>query len=451
MAVDPHAVIAQAEAIFQEVCVHPAATPISGLRRLRARLPPTEARFYRELLAIFAAFGDRHTHCKLPPPFAGDLAILPFAVGSYCDNGHWRIAVSSSEIDQLARGDLLTGWNGKPIGRIVDEHAAWQLGANRSARIAKAVQSLTLRPLALMPVPKGSVVLDVITADGREKRLQFAWERVGMQSPRITALANGAQALSARTVETASGPLGWMSVRSFEERPAALMQAFLDCLEQMPPDGLVLDLRGCEEGFIQSAEQLIQLFAPVEIQPLRFEFRVTDLVCGLVKGWSALAPWREDVERAAASGEPYSAGHPITTRDEANSLGRRYPGPVAVLVDALTYSSAEMLAAGFQDHGIGTVLGVCPQTGGGGASAWSQTSVFKRTGFERFRRLPNAPEFRVAAQRCRRGGRRAGQLLERIGIIPDTYHATTARDFHDADQELTEIAGRLLARRKLGW
>ena len=42
-----------------------------------------------------------------------------------------------------------------------------------------------------------------------------------------------------------------------------------------------------------------------------------------------------------------------------------------LITDALSYSATDMFAAGFQDHGIGPVIGVGGATGAGGANVWS--------------------------------------------------------------------------------
>ena len=40
-----------------------------------------------------------------------------------------------------------------------------------------------------------------------------------------------------------------------------------------------------------------------------------------------------------------------------NLFGQRYYGPVALIIDALCYSTTDIFAAGFQDHEIGPVIG----------------------------------------------------------------------------------------------
>ncbi|MFY0579583.1 S41 family peptidase [Cystobacter fuscus] len=169
--------------------------------------------------------------------------------------------------------------------------------------------------------------------------------------------------LSARTVKTSHGSFGYMRVSSLHGSPETFLNSFVQALESMPREGLILDMRSCEEGFVQLGERLLQLFTPRRIQPERFQFRVTELILRMVRSCTALSNWSEAVERAAARGQVFSESLPLTSEEEANSMGQRYHGPVVLLTNALTYSTAEMFAAGFQDHRIGPVVGTAPRTG----------------------------------------------------------------------------------------
>ncbi|HYO53285.1 hypothetical protein [Archangium sp.] len=103
-----------------------------------------------------------------------------------------------------------------------------------------------------------------------------------------------------------------------------------------------------------------------------------------------------------------------------------------------------MFAAGFQDHRIGPVVGTAPCTGGGGASPWPQSTLFKLSRNETFRPRPAAPAFRIAVRRCQRVHEMAGVLLEGIGVSPDVLHLTTKGDLFNDDRDLLEKAGSVL-------
>jgi hypothetical protein len=462
---EPGAVVDQARTLLEQICVHLPAwraagiDPVGRLARLRACLPASRTRLYGELLAIFAELGDRHTRCLLPAPLAGRIAFLPFRVGELFAGGEQRLCVLGSATDEVKRGDLLVSWNGAPVGEEVRRQMALQLGANPEARRARTVQTLTFRPLDLLPPPAGEVVLENLATDGRMRTARLAWQVADASwlarhlSPLSGSEEDGGapvESLRARRVETSSGTFGHLRVSSFQGRPEAFLETFRQALAAMSPDGLILDVRGCEDGVIPTGEQLLQLLTPGEIEPQRFQFRVTDLVLRLVRTHAALAAWRDAVETAARRSETYSAGRPLTPPEQANRVGQQYRGPVVLVVDALTYSTAEMLAAGFQDHGIGPVLGTARCTGGGGASTWSQATLFTLAGDEAFRPLSGAPVFRVAAQRCTRVRGERGRPVEGVGVAPDVLHLPTRRDLLEEDRDLMERAGRILARMRRG-
>ena len=69
------------------------------------------------------------------------------------------------------------------------------------------------------------------------------------------------------------------------------------------------------------------------------------------------------VDRAVGrDGATFSLAFPITPEDDANAIGQIYTGPVVLVTDARCYSATDIFAAGFQDHSIGTVLGVDDNT-----------------------------------------------------------------------------------------
>ena len=452
------ALLEQAATLLEQACVHlpdrraQGVDPVARLRHLRSCLPDRRSELYRELLAVFAELGDQHTQCYLPEPLASHVAFLPFVVRDFTEDGERRLAVVSSAVDALRRGDLLLTWNGLPAERALEEHMALQLCAHREARREKALQTLTFRPLAwLPPPPEETVRVEVAGAQGRRREARLAWQVASSEwlkehlTPALGEEAAPGGPIRAGRVETSRGVFGHLRVASFDASPEPFLAAFLAALAEMPPEGMILDLRGSEKGFIQTGEQLLQLFTPDKIEPLRFQFRMTPLIERLVRTCPALQGWRDAVETAGRCGEEYSRGRPLTPPDEANRMGRRYRGPVVLLVDALTYSTAEMVAAGFQDHGIGPVLGTGGRTGGGGGSPWTQSTIFKLSGDETLRPLPQAPQLRVAVLRCRRTGDRAGQMLEGVGVVPDEVHRPTRADRLEGSPDLMEAAGRWLA------
>ena len=74
---------------------------------------------------------------------------------------------------------------------------------------------------------------------------------------------------------------------------------------------------------------------------------------------------------ATEIGADYSQGSQMLADDAYNDIGQTYQGPVVLIIDALCYSTTDIFAAGFQHHGIGTILGVSANTGGGDANVWA--------------------------------------------------------------------------------
>ena len=106
-----------------------------------------------------------------------------------------------------------------------------------------------------------------------------------------------------------------------------------------------------------------------------------------------------------------------------------------LITDARCYSATDLFAAGFQDHGIGPVLGTDGNTGAGGANVWTH-GLLRRLASELPAQplvpLPGGASFRVAARRTTRIGQRAGTPLEDLGVVPDELHQLTLDDLvHD--------------------
>jgi hypothetical protein len=77
------------------------------------------------------------------------------------------------------------------------------------------------------------------------------------------------------------------------------------------------------------------------------------------------------------TGATYSAGFPLTSDKRCNGIGQVYYGPVVLITDALSYSATDIFAAGFQDNGVGVVLGTDGNTRAGGANYWSLDNLLR--------------------------------------------------------------------------
>ncbi|MGY1694729.1 S41 family peptidase [Geodermatophilus sp. SYSU D00814] len=421
-----------------------AVNPVQRLRLLRARLgQQTDATmdpervFHAELSEVFHSVRDLHTNYLLPEPFAGQVAYLPFQVERCVEGAARRYIVSktaSGVSDPTFRvGVEVLHWNGVPIERAVAVAADRFAGSNRAARLARGVESLTIRPLKLhLPPDEEWVTVTYRDADGVRREFRVPWlvapnvppmadagavttaaasqgldlltDEVGraqalLYAPRAVEQQLGAAdvdlstkpaapgadvptsmplVFKARSVVTASGTFGHLRVFRFAvPDPHAFLAEFVRLVELLPQDGLVLDVRGNGGGHIFASEFLLQTLTPRRITPEPVQFLCTPLNLAITRQHAAnpigidLGPWLRSMEQAVQTGAVFSSAFPITPEDEANATGQRYFGPVVLVTDARCYSATDIFAAGFQDHAVGKVLGVDDNTGAGGANVWT--------------------------------------------------------------------------------
>jgi C-terminal processing protease CtpA/Prc len=482
-----------------------------------------EAAFHREMTDIFTELRDLHTNYLLPSPYRENTAYLPFLVEEYteADGAHYLVSKVADDLPHptFVAGVELTHWNGVPIHRAIEISADRNAGSNEAARFARGLDSLTIRPLMrLAPPDEEWVVVRYVDDSGSDRELRVDWKVWAPGDPgtlpmaddavasraavgydvevdsvnvakkllfapaavraEVHTRASGRQAtvgagflettlpsvLRANTVDTPSGHFGYIRVFTFMVDDAdGFVAEFVRLVDQLPDDGLIIDVRNNGGGLIYAAEQLLQTLTPRVIEPSPAQFVTTPLMLDLVRRHAPspldptfdLSPWAASMDLAVRTGSVYSTSHSITPAARANGLGQRYHGPVVLVTDARCYSATDMFAAGFQDHGIGPVLGVHANTGAGGANVWTHEllrrlmdtaaptdSPFATNPFEA---LPANMGLRVAVRRTVRVGDRSGTPVEDLGVVPDERHAMTRRDLLEGNADLIEHAGRLLA------
>ncbi len=259
-------------------------------------------------------------------------------------------------------------------------------------------------------------------------------------------------------------PIGYLRIRNFasdgfnaiEDARFREIRDLLARFDREAPGGLIIDIRENGGGLIRIAERMLQLLSPRHILPLQFHFPRTPVVEevfqilrgeGISRGEFAqwLNPLPGDDDDPST---PLTPGRTLTPEALANDTGQVYQSPVVLIFDALTYSAADMFAAGFQDHEIGETIGVDCSTGGGGANAWSYTDIIQNLpplpGLE-LPRLPGDCSLSVAVRRCTRTGPEP-LPIEEIGVAPHHYHPRTSRDILNDNADLFEFAvDRLIA------
>lgn len=266
----------------------------------------------------------------------------------------------------------------------------------------------------------------------------------------------------ARSVETPSGTFGHLRIFTFSvDDPQAFVAELVRLVRQLPQPGLIVDVRGNGGGHIHASEFALQTLTPHRITPEPVQFVTTALntrICRRHKddptGQIDLGSWYASMDQATETGATYSGAFPITPEDGANAVGQQYWGPVVLITDARCYSATDIFAAGFQDHGIGPVLGTDDNTGAGGANVWTHgllTTLLQIPGTadpaSPYRPLPKQANMRVSIRRTLRVGSRAGTPVEDLGVVPDERHDMTRRDLLEDNVDLLAHAGQLLASR----
>jgi hypothetical protein len=232
------------------------------------------------------------------------------------------------------------------------------------------------------------------------------------------------------TVASPKGTFGYVRIVTFDipdGRIDEFIAEFIRILALLPQDGLIVDVRGNGGGYIAAGEGLLQTLTPATIEPERFHLINTPLTLQLCANEPSLLAWEESVKEATETGATFSRGFPLTPPGFCNRIGQVYQGPVVLVIDAGCYSTTDIFAAGFQDHGIGVVLGISGHTGAGGAIVWEHTDLQQALPTA-MKPIPGGASFRVALRRSTRIGSRSDQLVEDLGVVPEKFYRMTRDD-----------------------
>lgn len=488
--------------------------PVRALLALQRQIPYLDSTgFLRELTFAVNRLRDQHTQLYLPgpgrrrTPFVAALPFLVETYGEYRSPTYVVTKVSKTVTDaDFVPGVTVTTWNGVPFGRALELHADTLTGGRPDVRRARALETMTQRPLAYLPQPDELWVDVGFTTlgdqHGDDRSIRFEWTAIN-PSTALTAsdlvelrtrravdatseaarrarkllfqpvlwqhdASGGARAakaerwmptafpdaLSARRLPTSQGTIGYLRLWTFDVDAS---DAFLDEVERvvraMPRKGLIIDLRSNPGGVIDVAERLLQLFRRRErqvMEPVRFALRATPAMATLADAdgnGADLADWAASVQTALALGEEYSQHLPISDPDRCNGRAVAYRGPVVVAVNANTFSSGDIFAAGIADHGIGQIVSIGEGTGAGGANVWTNDDIeyaYHVAGLS----LPPRPAgvgYSLSVRRITRSGRGAGLTVEDIGIPGEERYTMTARDVLEDNDDLIDFCARLLA------
>ncbi|HEY0604590.1 MAG TPA: S41 family peptidase [Herpetosiphonaceae bacterium] len=475
---------------------------------------PDELLFHAEMLEIFTQVRDLHTNYLLPAPYNDQIAYLPFLMEQYFDDQlqpHFIVTWIDPGADfgpHFVKEVEVLYWNGVPIKRAVELNAARQAGSNTDAYFERGLAALTIRPLVrTLPPDEDWVSLRYLGLDGKVYDDEFAWQvsslpnntsadlqaratgealafgfdiqesrsqpaRVELFFPEVASIEAMSEQerlkrssspdsyptslptmFRARVHQTAAGQFGYIRVFTFMHPEADVFVAeFQRLIQQLPQNGLIIDVRGNGGGNILACERLLQLFTSTEIEPARFQFINSPLTLALSRRYLDLQQWSPSIAQAVETGAIQSLSFPITSKESCNAIGRVYHGPVVLITDARCYSATDLFAAGFQDHRIGKILGTSGNTGAGGANVWTHSDLCALVGRlsprspmrKAFKPLPRGAEMRVAMRRCLRVRENAGIPIEDLGVVPHARHYMTKQDLLENNVVLLDKAARLL-------
>jgi C-terminal processing protease CtpA/Prc len=157
-----------------------------------------------------------------------------------------------------------------------------------------------------------------------------------------------------------------------------------------------------------------------------------------------LGAWSPSLDMALLTGDAYAQPLPLTDPSWFEGIAQQYPDDkVVCVVDANTYSSGDIFAAGFVDHKIGPLVCVGEATGAGGANVW--TDVDLRQALEdtqyKLSPLPDGVRFTLAIRRAIRSGDADGVPIEDLGV-PGIPYALTRNDLLDNNRDLIAFCAR---------
>ncbi|HEU5239766.1 MAG TPA: S41 family peptidase [Pyrinomonadaceae bacterium] len=482
-----------------------AVDPVQRLKLLKFRLETKGStlesgmQFHKRMLEIFASLRDLHTLYLLPDPFKSQSAFLPFLIEQYFEKhgnnliDKFLITRVVNEFINLGEGPELTHfepgvevlyWNGIRIKRAIEINGESQAGSNPEARFARGLDNLTIRPLETsLPPDEKWVEITYQTKHQQTLTAKFEWlvynpdekhganlihrkkrAAIDIKKTKINQLKRHffsptdvrvrkrfEENFYAESRKINGREFGYIRLFSFEvEKSDNFVTEFKRVITSpgFPQQGLIIDVRGNGGGRIRAGERLLQLFTPRRIKPELFEFINSPVNLEICRRDRVYQPWADSIAEAVVTGATYSLGFPITSEKECNNIGQVYYGPVILITDALSYSTTDMFAAGFQDNEIGEILGTSDNTGAGGANVWwyeNFMNAVSRTSIYRFAPLPRNADLVIAMRRSIRVGRREGRPLEELGIAPDQRHYMTRRDLLNRNVDLVSRAARILA------
>ncbi|HEX2828874.1 MAG TPA: S41 family peptidase [Burkholderiales bacterium] len=457
---------------------------VARLKRMRDELDSKWSKapdygFHTEMLHIFCALRDQHTKYVLPAEWKPRGMWLPFDMAEIGDEHARRYIVTGIEqgleVPEFSAGAEIMTVDRKPVQAHIAKLAEWQRYGNADARRLSAVTKASLRWLDQDFPPESMTTVIEYRAQGKASRShEFTWqvgdldERPEVDSGEIgnevklpwgsfTSLAiekDIAPLLAARRYRRGEREFGYIGILDFGDdlhRPS-LGSAFVRLLrKELAGLPLIIDIRDNNGGKVENHEVLLRALTRKPVERSLFQFRNTPANLALCErdakdSDDTLLRWVRSIDQGLPAGEPYSA--PLLKMENLpfKRFRRRDEQPVVLIVNALSYSASDLFAAGFQDAGVGRILGTSPTTAGGGSNRWTYSKIqrlaSKENAYPPLRQ--DDSDLGVTIRRSVRGLAHAGEVPEDFGVEADEFHAPTYEDLVNYDVDLIEKAASML-------
>ncbi len=408
--------------------------PLQELRLLREELDngtQTDGEsgtdlFHERMIEIFLGLKDGHTRYRA----RRSLHIrLPFNIERYHQNGKdiyvaLGVREHAADLDGFQSGVQITHWNQVPIALAIVENGRHFYGANPAAVFRQGMRYLTQRNLAETLRPKEEAVCVSYIGPSGPGSCLFSWQASddGGDTPLESDDDNSAQEqsldntldsiqkadrlddkkiqrlnplpVSDMSIESCGGfpenseiaaeiiryrqkAFGYLRIRKFTGPSVEKSIAAIKLMSVAEVSGLIIDLRANPGGKIDAMERLVRFVGAAEWR-VPFQFRLTSESRKLTQNITTYTPWRSTLESRGVTGDVYSQiasfQNNETHSEEASSLSTERL-PMILIVDALSYSAADMFAALFKDNHLGLVIGPDARTGAGGANGVTHESL----------------------------------------------------------------------------
>lgn len=478
--------------------------PVLEMKRFLTKAPSvSNLKFHVKMKKIFNSMRNGHTRYTPPASLLNVVAGLGISIEPFVNRSTNRLEFIISEVAESAlfiHGNITLGVVVLSIDGIPVETLTKQLGrqfgaSNEPSLIRFGSRSLTVRSLAFDTIPsRPAATVRYLTKIGTEESIDIPWVYLkGFATPETeTALSNarGLQAdnfqsmlvqkrwilkqltkrisvtkqtmllqkndlvphylkqyLKAAQLTTENGTFAYLAVESFIYPPT--IRAFQDLrkiISKLPRNGLIIDVRGNDGGFVNNTYMLLRTFSNVSIGTYPAVGRVSRLALKYAKRTGSPDP--QVYKTAIRLGEPYTG--PIfdifseTFRKNVDRFNPIFNGPVVAIADGASLSAGEIFATFCRDYRVCQLINVDGSTAGLG-DAVSYYSALKRVGNVTF--FPDFPlniSISSASLRIFRSGIRSGAPISFFGVEPDVKYNYTKEDILNDNQDLLRFAGKQL-------